>query len=63
MKKIGQVCHQFLPHIGGIENHVNDITEFINEKGHEACVLTTDFDTSVSIENPGQCILRQHFHL
>ena len=40
--KIAQVCHRYYPHIGGVETHVQEISERLVKKGHEVEVLTTD---------------------
>lgn len=39
--RIGQVCHRYFPYIGGVEEHVNNISERLAEK-HDVEVLTTD---------------------
>ena len=40
--KIAQVCHRFLPTIGGIQTHVNEISTRLVERGIDVEVLTTD---------------------
>lgn len=40
--KIGQVCHSFYPNFGGIETHVQAISEELAERSHDVTVVTTD---------------------
>lgn len=40
--KIAQITSSYFPHIGGVETHVNKISELLAEKGHEVTILTTD---------------------
>jgi len=41
--KIAQVCHTFLPHIGGIELYVYRLARDLFKKGAEVEVITTDW--------------------
>ena len=41
MVKILQVCHEYYPHIGGVETHVKEISERLVAKGYDVTVLTT----------------------
>lgn len=40
--KIGLVTPYFLPTVGGSELYVQDLAQFLKEKGHEVVVITTD---------------------
>jgi glycosyltransferase involved in cell wall biosynthesis len=40
--RVTQVCHRYYPHIGGVETHVQQISEKMAEQGYEVEVLTTD---------------------
>jgi glycosyltransferase involved in cell wall biosynthesis len=40
--KIAQVCHRYSPYLGGIETHVEEISERLQRKGFEVEVLTVD---------------------
>jgi glycosyltransferase involved in cell wall biosynthesis len=40
--KIAQVCHKYYPYLGGIETHVQAISEELSTKSHEVTVVTTD---------------------
>src|SRR5574337_1639890 len=48
--KVAQICHVYLPHIGGTELHVYNLTGDLARAGHTVEVLTTDMETSVSAE-------------
>lgn len=43
--KIAQVCHHYLPHIGGVEIYVKRLVESLQKKGVNVEVLTTDINT------------------
>jgi len=40
--RIAQVCPRYHPHIGGIETHVEEVSERLVQKGFDVDVLTTD---------------------
>jgi glycosyltransferase involved in cell wall biosynthesis len=40
--KIAQICHRFYPHFGGIETHVQAISEELARRSHDVTVVTTD---------------------
>ena len=40
--KIAQVCHRYLPTIGGVQTHVKEISERLVTKGFDLDILTTD---------------------
>ena len=48
--KIGQICHIYLPHIGGVENYVYRLTKSIEHLGHNVNIYTTD----LSIQNTNE---------
>jgi len=48
--KVAQICHVYLPHIGGIEFHVYNLTGDLVRAGHAVEVLTTDMETALSAE-------------
>jgi glycosyltransferase involved in cell wall biosynthesis len=43
--KVAQVCHRYLPCIGGIELYVYRLTEDLRKRGMHTEVLTTDLET------------------
>lgn len=56
--KIGQICHIYSPHIGGLENYVLRLTKSLEEVGHEITIYTTDLsirDTNKRAENAWYC--------
>jgi len=40
--KIAQICHSFYPSFGGIETHVQAISEELARRSHDVTVVTTD---------------------
>ena len=40
--KIAQICHSFYPNFGGIETHVQAISEELTKRSHDVTVVTTD---------------------
>jgi len=44
--KILQVCHRYPPHVGGIENHVMEISEHL-ARSHDVEVVTADLDRTL----------------
>jgi glycosyltransferase involved in cell wall biosynthesis len=40
--RIAQVCHRFLPTLGGVQVHVKEISERLVKKGFDLDILTTD---------------------
>ena len=50
--RIAQVCHRFHPHIGGVEEHVMEISVQLAKQGHEVAVFALVDDSKfVGIEN------------
>jgi glycosyltransferase involved in cell wall biosynthesis len=47
LMNIGQICHIYHPHIGGVENYVYRLTKSIEHRGHNVNIYTTD----LSIQN------------
>jgi glycosyltransferase involved in cell wall biosynthesis len=43
--KIAQVCHHYLPHLGGIEFYIKRLVDHLATAGISSQVLTTDFKT------------------
>jgi glycosyltransferase involved in cell wall biosynthesis len=41
--KVALTCSRYFPHIGGVETHVQELSERLVKKGFEVDVLTTDF--------------------
>jgi 1,2-diacylglycerol 3-alpha-glucosyltransferase len=42
MNKIAMVCHRYYPDIGGVETHVQQISERLSKRGFEVEVICTD---------------------
>jgi glycosyltransferase involved in cell wall biosynthesis len=42
MNKIAMVCHRYYPDIGGVETHVQEISERLSKRGFEVEVICTD---------------------
>ena len=40
--RIGQVVHLYRPHLGGIENYVYRLKGYLESKGHQVTIYTTD---------------------
>jgi glycosyltransferase involved in cell wall biosynthesis len=49
--KVVQATSYFSPHIGGIENHVLELSRFLVKKGQEVVVLTSNTPQSKKEEN------------
>lgn len=47
--KIAQVCHVYLPHIGGIEYYIKRLVTNLEEEGFDVKVLTTDYHTPLHV--------------
>src|SRR6185503_21014471 len=47
-----QLYKDYFPVLGGIENHVRDLSEELAARGHRVTVLTTSLDRHTSIERP-----------
>jgi len=45
--KIAQVCPRYAPHTGGVETHVQKVSERLCERGHSVVVHTADAGTDV----------------
>ena len=48
--KVAQICHVYLPHIGGTELHVYNLARDLARAGHAVEVLTTDMETALPAE-------------
>ncbi|MDE2058817.1 MAG: glycosyltransferase family 4 protein [candidate division NC10 bacterium] len=48
--KVAQICHVYLPHIGGTELHVYNLVRDLARAGHTVEVLTTDMETALSAD-------------
>lgn len=41
--KIAQITYLYHPALGGVENHVRNLSEYLVQRGHQVDVLTSDF--------------------
>lgn len=46
--KIVQICHNYLPHIGGIEYYIKRTVDNLVQKNYKSKVLTTDMNTPLN---------------
>lgn len=61
--RILQVCHRFPPHPGGIEYHVQKLSEFLSSEGRSVTVLTTSRERAGTYEERGYTVMRLKPHL
>ena len=47
-----QLYKDYFPVLGGIENHVRDLSEGLAARGHQVTVLVTSLDGRTSVEQP-----------
>src|SRR6266508_4760959 len=47
-----QIYKDYFPELGGIENHVRDLSEALAIRGHRVTVLVTSLDRRTTIEQP-----------
>lgn len=50
VKSICIVSSQFLPHVGGVENYVNNLSRELASRGHKVTILTSEMDGVDSYE-------------
>lgn len=48
--KILQVCPYFLPHVGGVERYVYNLSKNLTDKGHEINILTSNIPKNEGVE-------------
>jgi glycosyltransferase involved in cell wall biosynthesis len=48
--KIAQITHSYLPNIGGIENYIKRLTQFLEKEGHDVKIYTTDWRVKGKLE-------------
>ncbi|MEK7795348.1 MAG: glycosyltransferase, partial [Candidatus Hydrogenedentota bacterium] len=46
-KRILMVAHRYLPHLGGVERHVESLSLELTRRGHEVSILTEHYDLSL----------------
>lgn len=57
--KVLLISDAFLPSLGGIERHVNTLSNFLSERGHEITILTERMDADDSVyEKKGIKVIR-----
>ncbi len=52
-KSICIVSSQYLPHVGGVENYVNNLSRELAGRGHRVTILTSEMDGVASYEETG----------
>ena len=52
-KKICIVSSQYLPHVGGVENYVFNLSRELERQGHEVTILTSQMDGAPNYEKNG----------
>jgi glycosyltransferase involved in cell wall biosynthesis len=48
--KIAQITHSYLPNIGGIENYIKRLTQFLEKEGYDVKIYTTDWRVKGKLE-------------
>lgn len=59
--KVLQVCPRYYPYLGGLETHVQEISERLVKKGFEVEVITTDPSGSLQKEEEVNEVLIRRF--
>ena len=52
-KKICLVSSQYLPHVGGVENYVFNLSRELEKQGHEVTILTSQMEGAPNYEKNG----------
>ncbi len=63
--KIVFVSRLYLPHLGGVEIHVREISAILSRMGHEVCIVTLQHDKKLSLqtEHDGVKVFRIPFEV